>query len=137
MKRQVGIWIDHRQAVAVFIGEGAETIEHIASGVEKHVRFSGHSASEEGAADDQRDRQFAGHLGKYYDDVITHIRDANAILIFGPGEAKGEFKKRLVAKGLGAHVVGVETVDKMTDPQIAAKVRQHYEQHCALVRRPA
>jgi hypothetical protein len=137
MKQQVGIWIDHRQAVVVFLDGDSETTEHIASGVEKHVRFSGRSASEDGAADDQRDRQFAVHLGRYYDVVITHVRDAGSILIFGPGEAKGEFEKRLVAKGLDNRVVGVETVDKMTDPQIVAKVRLHYREHGSIVQHPA
>jgi hypothetical protein len=127
MKRQVGMWIDHRQAFVVSIGEGAEETERIESGMEKHVRFSGRAGSEEGSADDQRDRQFAAHLGRYYDEVISHVRDAQSILIFGPGEAKGELEKRLASKGLGGRIVGVETVDKMTDHQIAAKVRQHYQ----------
>jgi hypothetical protein len=48
-------------------------------------------------------------------------------LLFGPGEAKGELEKHLAAKGLGGRVVGFETVDKMTDRQIAAKVRQHFQ----------
>ena len=47
--------------------------------------------------------------------------DAESILVFGPGEAKGEFEKRLAHKGLAGRVVGIETVDKMTEPQIAAK----------------
>jgi len=127
MKRQVGMWIDHRKAFVVFINEGAEKTERIESGMEKHVRFSGRSASEEGSADDQRDRQFAVHLDRYYDEVISHIRDAESILLFGPGEAKGELEKRLASKGLSGRVVGVETVDKMTDHQIAAKVRQYYQ----------
>jgi hypothetical protein len=127
MKRQAGIWIDHKEAFVVFIGEGAEETKRLESGVEKHVRFSGRSASQEGSADDQRDRQFAAHLGKYYDEVISHVRDAESILLFGPGEAKGELEKRLASKGLGARIVGVETVDKMTDHQIVAKVRQHYQ----------
>jgi hypothetical protein len=45
-------------------------------------------------------------------------------VLFDPGEAKGELEKRLASKGLAARSVGVETVDKMTAPQIAAKVRQ-------------
>lgn len=127
MKKQAGLWIDHREAFVVFISEGAEKTQRIESGVEKHVRYSGRAASAEGSADDQRDRQFAAHLDKYYDDVITQINGAESILLFGPGEAKGEFKKRLESKGLGGHIVGVETVDKMTDNQIVAKVRQHYQ----------
>ena len=62
----------------------------------------------------------------YYDAVIACIRDAESILIFGPGEAKDELKERLEENNLGGRVVGIETVDKMTDRQIAAKVRQHF-----------
>lgn len=127
MKRQVGLWIDHRETVIVFIGgdEGEDT-RRIESGMEKQVRFSGGSRSEEGKAEDQRDRQFTGHLNKYYDEVVSNIRDAEAILIFGPGEAKGELEKRLANKGLSGRIVGIETVDKMTERQIDAKVRQHF-----------
>jgi hypothetical protein len=47
-------------------------------------------------------------------------------LLFGPGEAKGELKKRLERKKMGGRIAAVETVDKMTDGQIAAKVRKHF-----------
>ena len=127
MKIEAGVWIDHRQAFIVLVSDGPEQAKHVESGVEKQVRFSGRSAAEEGSADDQRDRQFAAHLEKYYDDVIAHVRDAQHILLFGPGEAKGELGKRLAKKGLGARIVGVETNDKMTESQIAEKVRQHFK----------
>jgi hypothetical protein len=77
-------------------------------------------------ADDSRQRALTGHLNQYYDAVIAGIRGAEAILIFGPGEAKGELKKRLEKDKLGGKIVGVETADKMTDHQIAAKVREHF-----------
>ncbi len=126
MNRQVGLWVDHRETFVVSLGDQGEETTRIESGMEKHVRFSGGNRPEEGSADDQRDRQFAAHLDRYYDEVISHIRDAESILLFGPGEAKGELEKRLASKGLGGRVVGVETVDKMTAPQIAAKVRRHF-----------
>jgi hypothetical protein len=126
MKRQAGLWIDHREAFVVLIGDGAEKTERIESGMEKHVRFSGRSAADQGSADDQRDRQFASHLNRFYDEVISYVRDAESILLFGPGEAKRELEKRLANAGLGGRIVGIETVDKMTDHQIAAKVRQHF-----------
>ena len=127
MIRQAGIWIDHRSAFVVSIDKGAETAERVDSGVEKRTGFSRGSTSEGSLADDQRDRQFTVHLNNYYDKVISHVRDAESILLMGPGEAKGEFEKRLTSKGLGGRLVGVETVDKMTDHQIAARVRQHYK----------
>jgi hypothetical protein len=126
MTRQVGLWIDHRETLVVSLRDQVEATTRIESGMEKHVRFSGGNRSEEGSADDQRDRQFTAHLNRYYDEVISHIRDAESILLFGPGEAKVELEKRLASKGLGGRIVGVETVDKMTAPQIAAKVRRHF-----------
>ena len=43
-------------------------------------------------------RQATAHLNTYYDKVIAYIRDAESILLFGPGEAKGELEKRLAHK---------------------------------------
>jgi hypothetical protein len=127
MKEEAGLWIDHHHAIIVFVRGGAEETKKIESDVKKHVRFSGGNRTEDGAADDQRDRQFAAHLARYYDEVISQIRDADSILIFGPGEAKGELGKRLASKKLGDRIVATETTDKMTLPQIAAKVREYFK----------
>ena len=126
MKREVGLWIDHRKTVIVMVSGETEEIEQIESNMEPHVRYSGRAM--EFSAEDQRDRQFSEHLRKYYDEVISRVRGAESILILGPGEAKGELAKRLQSQGLGEHIAGVETVDKMTDRQIAARVRQHFAQ---------
>jgi hypothetical protein len=123
VKADVGLWIDHRQAVIVVISTSGEEIRRIVSNLEKHVRFSGADA-EDGAGEDVRDRKFGNHLNSYYDEIIASIRDANSIQILGPGEAKSELEKRLEENGLKGKVISVETVDKMTDRQIAAKVRE-------------
>jgi hypothetical protein len=46
-----------------------------------------------------------------------------------PGEAKGELKKCLERNKLGGHIVGIETIDRMTDRQIAAKVRRYFKEN--------
>lgn len=71
-----------------------------------------------------RDRRFTNHLNQYYDVVIACIRDADSIRILGPGEAKEELEKRLESQQLGGHVAGLETFDKMSDRQVAARARQ-------------
>jgi len=126
MKSNVGLWIDHRKAVIVSLTDKVEKTRRIISHMEKHVRFSG--GAEKTSTEDQRDRRFTGHLHKYYDRVVAGIRDAGSILILGPGEAKAEFKTRLESEALGGRVVGIETVDKMTDRQVAARVRQYFSQ---------
>jgi len=132
MTMNVGLWIDHRKAVIVMVSAEGDVTKRVESNVEKHIRYSGGArsgASHEsrlGTGEDTRERHFEGQLGKYYDEVIGCIRDAEAILIIGPGEAKGELKARLEHGGLGARIVGVEAVDKLTDRQIAARVRERF-----------
>ena len=124
MKKHAGLWIDHRKAVIVVVTEEGEAIHKVASNMEKHVRFSGGTASEDGSAEDVRDREFGNHLNSYYDRVLAVLHGADSIQIFGPGEAKGELRKRLEHEGFKGQVLAIETVDKMTDRQIAAKVRE-------------
>lgn len=76
-----------------------------------------------------RDRRFANQLIDYYDAVVLVIRDADEILVLGPGEGKGESASRLEIHNLRDRVIGVEPADKMTDRQIAAQVRQAFHRH--------
>jgi hypothetical protein len=122
MKTEVGLWIDHRQAVIVTVAGNAEHTQRVTSNVERPHRPSGTSSP----ADDARQRESTEHLNHYYEEVMSRIRHAESVLIFGPGEAKGELNARLEKHKLGGRVVGIETSDKMTDPQIVAKVRSHY-----------
>ena len=133
MKTEVGLWIDHRQAVIVTLVDQMEEIKRITSDVEKHMRYS--DASSKGSHDDtteirrdRQDRRFDDQLSKYYDEVISYVRDATSILILGPGEAKGELQKRLEDHGLSDRIVAIKTADKLTDDQIAAEVGQHFQE---------
>ena len=126
MRRQVGLWINHRKAVIVIVTEEGEEIKETTSNMEKGVRFSGGTASEDGSSEDVRDRQFGNRLSSYYDGVVAVLCGADSIQISGPGEAKGELRKRLKREGLKGHLLAMETVDKMTDRQIAAKVRERF-----------
>jgi hypothetical protein len=132
MINRAGVWIDHHKAVVVIVGPTGERTDHIASNVEKHLERSGDSPmkgsyeSRQVPPDDRRQMALTGELNTYYDAVIAAVRDAESLLVLGPGEAKGEFKKRLEKHKLGGRVAAVETVDKMTDQQIAAKVRTYF-----------
>lgn len=131
MKTQAGLWIDHRQAVIVLLSDQADEIKRITSNVEKHIRYSGdsHAQSPDGhddAAEDIRDRRYNDHLNRYYDEVISSLHDADSILIFGPGEAKGEFQKRLEGQAGNKRMITLKTADKMTDGQIMAEVKQNF-----------
>lgn len=129
----IGVWIDHRKAVIVELTADDPTVRTVESHVEKHRERDGDSPmkgryeAHQVPADDSRQRALTGDLNQFYDAVIATLPGGSRLLIVGPGEAKGEFHKRLLHKKPQAHVVAVETADKMTDPQMIAKVREYFE----------
>jgi hypothetical protein len=132
MKREVGLWIDHHKTVMVTLINEKEEIREIRSNVEKHLRLSGGLSPKKpnlstlSTSESVGDRRFDNRLSGYYDGVVSLLHNADSIWIFGPGEAKTELKKRLEQGELGGRIVSVDTVDKLTDRQIAEKVREHY-----------
>ena len=58
--------------------------------------------------------------------MIVGLRDADRLVLLGPGEAKGELRKRLLKEKPGVRILATETEDKMTELQIAAKVRSYF-----------
>ncbi|MBE9196396.1 MULTISPECIES: hypothetical protein [Synechocystis] len=132
MSNQLGLWIDHKKAVIVSIAETEEKIKEILSDVETQPRRSGDSPMKgsyealQVPADDSQQNTLTQDFNTYYDELIDYIRNAESIFIFGPSSAKNELKQCLEANNLGAKVIGMETSDSMTNPQIVAKVRDFF-----------
>ena len=132
MKVKAGVWIDHRKAMIVLMTGAGERTVLIVSKVEKHLQRSGDSPlkgryeAQQVPADDHREEALTAELNIFYDAVIAVLRSAESYIIFGPGEAKGELKRRLVKRNLGGRLAAIMVADKMTDRQIAAKVREHF-----------
>ena len=132
MKSTAGLWIDHRRAIIVTSSDKGNKTTEILSNVEKqHGRIDGERSmesyeSQKVAADDTHQKEFTSHINVYYDEVVSSIRDAESILLLGPGEAKGELRKRLAKNGLDERIVEIETVDKMTMPQIVSKIHRFF-----------
>jgi hypothetical protein len=142
MTDKAGVWIDHRRALVVVLGADGEHSHEILSKVEKHPERGGdrplHGSYEarQVPADDSRQRALTGELNRYFDAVIAALRPSASLLLFGPGEAKGELHARLIKLKLGAAVAAVETEDKMTNAQIIAKVRSYFGEKAPRVQPP-
>jgi hypothetical protein len=120
----VGIWIDHKKAVIVSIAAGHVTTKTLESDVGPHPHFSG---SQEGGGEKKYEERLNHELDRFYDDVIRQLGKPDALLLFGPGEAKLQLKERLGrSSALSKSIVAVDSTDKLTDPQIVAKVKEHY-----------
>jgi hypothetical protein len=124
MSHELGIWIDHKKAVIVSASAGVVTAKTVKSDVGPHVHYSG---SQEGGGEKKYEARHSLHLDQFYDEVISQIGQPDALLLFGPGEAKLQLKERLGrSKLLSKSSIAVESTDKMTDPQIVAKVKEHF-----------
>jgi len=131
--RKVGVWIDHRQATIVAIEDGSVGVDTVESGVDKRARPAGgaRSATPYGPQDVIKEaglaRRYELQLRAYYEDVLEHIGPATAIFAFGPARARYE-----LIEAVGASPQHRETAtetaacDKLTGPQIVARVREHF-----------
>jgi stalled ribosome rescue protein Dom34 len=70
-----------------------------------------------------------------YQEVVDRLADADQLLILGPGMTKKHFESfiREHAARLVPTIVGCETVDHPTDPEIAAYALRFFSSHSEAV----
>ena len=124
MRHETGIWIDHKKAVIVNISGDRVSTKTLSSDVAPHPHYAG---SQEGGGERKYEERHQHDLDRYYDEVVSQVGETDALLLFGPGEAKLELKNRLGRSPvLSDQIVAVESTDKLTDRQIVARVKEHY-----------
>jgi len=130
MDRNVGLWIDHKQAY--LIRQDGKKVDVIPSNLEPRIHHSG-GARIGGRYNQTLDSElryndrYNNHLNKYYEKVVATIENADSIFIMGPGEAKLELKREIQKhKSLIEKLVRVEPADKMTIKQMVAHVKKFF-----------
>jgi stalled ribosome rescue protein Dom34 len=115
--RRVVVWIDHQSAKIFHVEPGDFTV----ATVQAPQRQLSRKAEEQG--------RHAGS-GLYFDQVVTALRGEDQVLVVGPSSAKLDFVRHVHQHDhtLTPKIVGVETLDHPTDPQLAAYVRHYFHQ---------
>jgi stalled ribosome rescue protein Dom34 len=132
MDRNVGLWIDHKQAYIIWYAN--DKIEVILSNIEPPAHFSGGTQlggklNQKGDLELRHNDRYKLQLTRYYQQVIAKLRDVDSIFIMGPGEAKIEFEKTLKKhKDMQNRLLKSEVADKMTMNQMLAHVRKFYQE---------
>jgi hypothetical protein len=128
--KKVGIWIDHRRAVLITLDNGQESREVVESDIDQLEGPEGsrRTSTAYGPQVTDVERKVEGraqhHLQKFYREIVKHIGMTDHLLIIGPAQAKQELADLIKEDpSLRAIHVKVEPADRMTDDQIAAKVR--------------
>jgi stalled ribosome rescue protein Dom34 len=133
METRIGIWIDRRKAVIVALSGEETSVQTIVSQVERQTRLSGGSRSaspygpQDVASESRMGERLQHQMRRYLQEVVEAVRGADAIVIFGPGEAKQALAREIHRiKALAPRLVAVERSDKLTERQFVAKVRRYF-----------
>ena len=134
MEKLFGLWVDHEKAIIVSLMGESHKVIHVESDIEGRFRLKGGSRSntpwgiQSATSESKRDFRYSKHLNIYFQNIIDLLKEAKQIYIFGPGEAKFELKKKIEKNNMFLDKISdIETTDKLTEPQIVAKVKKYFE----------
>ena len=131
--KNIGIWLDKEKALVVTVENGKEKFVTIPSNIEQfHVGGGSGTRFKGGPQDVVQDSKYLEkekHQFKtYFKNIVSEIKDADAIAIFGPAQSNEKFEKELRENygDLKDKIKGVEKADSMTDNQVTALVRDFF-----------
>lgn len=138
MKKEIGIWLNRDKAVLISLKDGqSEQVMTLESEIESRTRIPGESkpfsrlgnilAETSGRLTNRRKQQMHQYLNK----IIHSLDDeARELFLFGPSNAKIQLEKELKKNPVFARkTVILEAADKMTERQMIARVKDHFEKN--------
>jgi stalled ribosome rescue protein Dom34 len=132
--KNLGIWIDKERAHLVTLENETEKFTTIKSEVENYHPSGGFGLGFRGSPQDamtkkkymEREKQ---QLKSYFKNIVSEIKDADAIAIFGPAQTGEKFRNELNENyiDVSVKVKGIKKADSMTDNQIIAWVKDFFK----------
>jgi stalled ribosome rescue protein Dom34 len=118
--RHATVWLDHQEAKIFHINpdDVERSLLHVAHHLHRAHKTGGHAELHRSAAE----------AHPFFEEIASHLADAEQILVVGPGTAKLELVKLVEERhpDLAKRIVGVEASDHPTDAQIVAHARKHF-----------
>jgi stalled ribosome rescue protein Dom34 len=117
--RHVAVWIDHHEARVFYVAPGAFDESTIRAS-NRHVHRHPNGPDGPKAHPDDAHR--------FFHEVTKALEGAAEVLVVGPSTAKLQFIRYAQehAQAVARAIVGIETVDHPTDPQLVAYARQYF-----------
>jgi stalled ribosome rescue protein Dom34 len=131
---RIGIWLDKEKAHVVTLHDNQANFETILSNVETSRDVPGSDIRlKEGSKEIIQDSKFMERekqqLKIYFKNLVSEIKEADKLVLFGPAETEWNFKKELNSnyKEISAKLSYVVKADSMTNAQIVAWVKLYYD----------
>jgi len=134
--KKVGVWLDKRVAYVISNNDNeTEEIRTVFSkteereGILKAYRDKVKQGSSEKLSDKKLLEQDKNELNLFFNEILSHILDADEIVLFGPSLTAERLYKRLEIQNplLKDKVRDVIKADSMTKNQIGALVKNYYK----------
>jgi len=133
LKPYLGVWVDHREVYLIWADEDGRTeLRHADAHYPEKAKKSYQATSGGGAFGGVAPHATLAEKQKrearrFYERVFKAIRNAENVYIFGPGQARKELLRRLQEhKDFNGRVRGVEGAERMSEAQMAARVRRFF-----------
>lgn len=132
---KVGIWLDKKEAFLVTLGNKEISEKTIMSNIE-NFRIHGGSGTrfKGGPQDVVQDSKYLERekhqFRKYFETIISEIKEAQAIVLFGPAETCLKLNRFIIDKHkeLSDKVQDVVKMDSMTKPQVKARIKAFFKE---------
>jgi hypothetical protein len=127
------VWIDAHKATIVRWKANDSSIERHTSDVPVHRRSTGHIrhdplTSHGGGASSAEERRRIEHMDRFVDEVADSLAGDEDVVVVGPGVVHERLETRLReldAKHGRDRTITARSVDRVTEPQLVAQLREH------------
>ena len=130
---KAGVWLDKKKVIIVTLNNGEESINTIFSNIEHYHVYGGSGTRLKGGPQDVvQDSKYLERekheIKRYFDDIILEIKDASAIVLFGPAEMSKKLHKEIIHNHayITTKIKDVVKTDSMTNKQIKAWVKNFF-----------
>jgi len=134
MKKNIGIWIDTKQAFIIKLLNNKHSIKKIDSNIEtrerilgeskKYGRFGNQYLTYEKNTENKRKNQTT----IFFKILLKEIVNYNSIVLFGPSNMKNLFEKEIKKnKQFTYKIISVSTTKLLTENQMVAWVKNFYK----------
>lgn len=132
---KIGIWLDKKTAYIVTLKNGdVSVLETVESELEFfNPRGGSRSKTRWGPQQVVQDSRYLERekhqLKRYFQAIIDKVKDADTMVIFGPGQTTQKLKKEIDNHHpeVAGRIAKVEKANSMSDNQIIAWVRNFYD----------
>ncbi|MEL6810310.1 MAG: hypothetical protein AAFP76_03125 [Bacteroidota bacterium] len=134
--KQVGIWLDKKMAYIIsLVDGGTQRVEIVLSKIEDYKVHGGSGTRLKGGPQDVvQDSKYLERekhqFKRYFQEITTHLGEAEQIVLFGPAEAGQKLRSELALSypEIAKNVKGLVRTDSMTKNQMKAFVRDYFYQ---------